>query len=50
MSTRSNELHTTDGRQKRFRVAKQMKKDRENVLDIKIGESEVTETWKSYFD
>ena len=56
----SNDLHTADGRQKLFRVAKQMRKDRKDVLgtnyikdvegDIKIDESEVAETWKSYFD
>ena len=56
----SSDLHTMEGKQKMFRVAKQMRRNQKDVLgtnyikdevgNIKIHEDEVAERWKSYFD
>ena len=55
----SDDLHTTEGQQKMYRLAKQMRRDRKDVLGsnfikdengaIKIDSAEAVDRWKRYF-
>ena len=56
----SNGLHTTEGKQKMFKVAKQIRKDKKDIVGsnyirdtdgtIKIDEQEAAERWRGYFE
>ena len=56
----SQNINTSEGRQKMFRVAKQLKKEKKDVVggkyikdntgNIKVNESEIMEKWKGHFN
>ena len=56
----SNGLNTTEGKQKMFKVAKQIRKDKKDIVGsnyirdtdgtIKVDEQEAAERWRGYFE
>ena len=60
LDTLSENLQTTEGRRKMFAIAKQLKKDKKDIIggyfvkgangEIETTESDIRDRWKNYFD